>query len=104
MKLRFFTVQRLVEEKLALSAEITESGTEENLTTNEWKLAEGNALILSLFEEASRDMSKEGYSTLSMKVPALCSLRKKLQTFVNDAANRGSSISLARKLMPSSDK
>ena len=35
-------------------------------------------MILAPFEEATRDLCGEGYPTLSMKVPALCSLHKKL--------------------------
>ena len=36
-----------------------------------------------------------------MKIPALHGLRKKFQGFISDIANRGSGISLARKLVAS---
>ena len=97
----FYMVQRLVEEKTAVSAEIADSGKVENLTTNEWKLADGYVMILSPFEQASRELCGEGYPTLSMKIPVLNGLLGNLQTFVNDAANRGSGIQLARKLIAS---
>ena len=46
----YYIIQRLMEEKAPLSAEIALSGKLENLTTNEWKLAEGYVKILTPFE------------------------------------------------------
>lgn len=97
-------IQCLVEEKAPLSAEIASTGKAENLTTNEWKLAEGYITILAPFEQASRELWGESYPTLSMKIPALHGLHKKLQAFISDIANRGSGISLARKLMVSLER
>ena len=37
----YYMIQRLMEEKAPLSAEIALTGKVENLTANEWKLAEG---------------------------------------------------------------
>ena len=46
----YYMVQRLMEEKAPLSAEIALTGKVENLTTSEWKLAEGYVKILTPFE------------------------------------------------------
>ncbi len=97
----FYMVKRLTEEKAAVSAEITESGKVENLTVNEWKLAEGYAAILAPFEQASRELCGESYPTLSMKIPAIHGLCQQLQSFICEPSNRGSGITLARKLTAS---
>ena len=95
----YYMIQRLMEEKAPLSAEVALTGKVENLTTNEWKLAEGYVKILTPFEQASRELCSESYPTLSMKIPALHGLHQKLQGFISDIANRGFGISLARTLV-----
>ena len=95
----YYMIQRLMEEKAPLSAEIALTGKVENLTTNEWKLAVGYVNILTPFEQASRELCGESYPTLSMKIPALHGLHQKVQGFISDIANRGSGISLARTLV-----
>ena len=44
-------VDRLVEEKEPVSAEIILRGKVDNLTNSEWKLAEGYRIILMSFEQ-----------------------------------------------------
>ena len=100
----YYMIQRLMEEKAPLSAEIALTGKVENLTTNEWKLAEGYVKILTPFEQASRELCGESYLTLSMKIPTLQGLHQKLQGFISDIANIGSGISLARTLVASLER
>ena len=100
----YYMIQRLMEEKAPLSAEIALTGKVENLTTNEWKLAEGYVKILTPFEHASRELCGESYPTLSMKIPALHGLHQKLQGFISDIANRGSGISLVQTLVASLER
>ena len=61
----FYIIQRLVEEKAPLLAEIALTGKVENLTMNEWKLGEGYVTILAPFEQASRELCGESYPMLS---------------------------------------
>ena len=69
-------LDRLVEEKEPVSAEIILSSKVDNLTNSEWKLAEGYRIILMPFEQASQDFCGKHYPTLSMKIPALSSLAR----------------------------
>ena len=100
----YYMIQRLMEEKAPLSAEIALTGKVENLTTNEWKLAKGYVKILTPFEKATRELCGESYPTLSMKIPALHGLHQKLQGFISNIANRGSGISLAWTLVASLER
>ena len=63
-------IQRLVQEKAAVSAKIAESGKVENLSVSELKLSEGYVVILAPFEQASRELCGEDYSTLLIQIPA----------------------------------
>ncbi len=88
----YYMVQRLIEEKAVVFAEISESSKVENLTTLEWKLAEGFATVLAPFEQTSRELCSETYPTLSIKIPAS---HERLNSFINDASNKNSGILLA---------
>ncbi len=100
----YLMIQRLCEEKEAVTAELAVSGKVDNLTNAEWKLAEGYRAILQPFEQASRELCGRNYPTLSMKIPALHGLNKQLQRFIDDPSHRGSGITLARKLKSALEK
>ena len=56
-------LQRLTKEKEAVTAELLASGKVGNLSTSEWKLAEGYVKILTPFEQTSRELYGRNYPT-----------------------------------------
>ena len=100
----YYMVERLVDEKDAVSADIAVTGKVDNLTETEWKLATGFKTILHPFEQASRELCGATYPTMSMKIPAIKGLLSQLHHFIDDSANRRSGVVLARKLKISLNK
>ena len=68
----------------AVTAEILASGKVDNLSTSEWKLAEGYVEILTPFEQASYELCGRNYPTLSIIIPAVHGFYGKLQCFIDD--------------------
>ena len=82
-----FMLQRLTEEKEAVTAELLASSKVDNLSTLEWKLAEGYVKILTPCEQASRELYGRNYPSLFMEIPAVHGLYGnygKLQYFIDD--------------------
>lgn len=94
----YYMVSRLLQEKQAVSAEISTNSNVENLTSAEWKLAQGYEAILEPFAEACTALCGEKYPSLVLKIPVLFSLNAFLQTFVDNPLNRDCSIMMAREL------
>lgn len=76
---RFYMLQRLVEQKDAVMLALSSIETVENFTPHEWRTAAEYCNTLQPFEEATILMSGCRYPTLSMVIPLLNILYKKLQ-------------------------
>jgi hypothetical protein len=95
----FAMVERLVVLKAAVSADIADVGDIDNLTSSEWKLAQGFVSVCRPLAEATQDSSGEAYPTRSMVIPILYGLYDKLNTFINDPKSKGTGVMFARKVV-----
>jgi len=92
-------VSRLLVLKESVAADIAAVGDVENLTTSEWKMAEGFEAILKPLDESTRDSCGEKYPTRSMIIPLIFGMTENLQKFIADPSNRGFGVTFARKLL-----
>jgi hypothetical protein len=90
-------VERLLVLKAAVCAEIALIGDKENLTTSEWKLAEGFASVCQPLAEATEVSSGEEYPMRSMVIPILFGIFNELHKFISSPASKGYSATFARK-------
>ena len=97
----FLMVQRLLLLKESICSDIAVVGDIDNLTTSEWKLAEGFVVVLNPLFESTKVSSGEQYSTRSLVIPLLFSIHEIVNSFVSDATNRGSGVVFGRKMMAS---
>ena len=94
-------VDRLVQCKETICAELAVSDAFDNLTGNEWKWDSRYQTVLEPFEQATNDLCGEKYATLIMKIPAISILLKHQSKFIAEPNSRGSGIILARFLVES---
>jgi hypothetical protein len=92
-------VDRMLLLKSAVCTDIAAVGDVENLTTAEWKLAEGFVAVCQPLAEATEDSSGEKYPTRSMVIPMIYGIFDKLDKFIAEPMNRGSGVSFARKMV-----
>jgi hypothetical protein len=97
-------IDRLLQLKESVSADITAMGILDNLTNSEWKLATGFSTVLKPFADATATSSGETYPTRSMVIPLRFNLKDVLTTFVSDITNRSSGIMFARQLLRALDE
>jgi len=95
----FAMVERLITLKAAVCADIADIGDIDNLTNNEWKLAQGFVSVCGPLAEATQDSSGETYPTRSMVISILYGVFDKLNTFINDPKSKGSGVMFARKVV-----
>ena len=69
-------LQRLVEQKKAITAANTECHPPVELQTQQWTLAEKVVKLLKVFEEATREVSGD-YSSASVIIPIIKRLLRK---------------------------
>jgi hypothetical protein len=97
----FLMVQRLLILKESVCSDIAALGDIENLTTSEWKLADGFVVVLNPLFEATKVSSGEQYPTRSLVIPLLFSIYEIVNSFVSDVSNRGCGVVFGRKMMAS---
>lgn len=93
-------LERLVEVREAISADLAVNPDIANLTNAQWKMAGGLVKMLAPFKEATEDLCGETYPTLSMVIPILHCLDKQTCNIITTAES-GSGIVFARNLVKS---
>ena len=79
-------LERLVEQKKAITAANTECQPPAELRTQQWNLAERVIKLLKVFEEAIREVNGE-YASVSVIIPIINILKKKFSEDVHDMAS-----------------
>lgn len=95
----FAMVDRLLVLKAAVCSDIASTGDVENLTTSDWKMAEGFVSVCRPLAEATCDSSGETYPTRSMVIPILYGIFDKLHNFISTPGSKGFGVTFARKLV-----
>ena len=73
----YYMLQRLAEQKKAITAANTECHPPVELQTQQWTLAEKVVKLLKVFEEATREVSGD-YSSASVIIPIINTLKKNI--------------------------
>lgn len=88
-------MSRLLELRTAISAELSESDSVENLSSAEWKLMGGLVSVLEPIQQATTELSAATYPTLSQVIPLLECTEITLKEYIsqaNEAASFGGSL------------
>ena len=81
----YYMLQRLLEQKKAITTANTECHPPFELQTQQWILAEKIVKLLKMFEKATREVSGD-YSSVSVIIPIINSLKK---TITQEEEDRG---------------
>ena len=73
----YYMLERLVEQKKAITASNTECNPPAELCAHQWTLAEKVVKLLRVFEEATREVSGD-YSSAAVIIPNVNTLKKAL--------------------------
>ena len=72
-------MERLIEQKSAVNLNFNENDCDvENLTNNEYKIMSNLAILLETLELATKELSGDKYSSLSLVIPVLTQLHVEL--------------------------
>ncbi|KAH9381826.1 hypothetical protein HPB48_023121 [Haemaphysalis longicornis] len=78
-------MSRLLELRTAISAELSESDSVENLSSAEWKLMAGLVSVLEPIQQATTELSAATYPTLSQVIPLLECTEITLKEYISQA-------------------
>lgn len=93
-------MSRLLELRTAISAELSESDSVENLSSAEWKIMAGLVSVLQPIQQATTELSAATYLTLSQVIPLLECTEITLKGYISEA-NEYDAASFAGSLLRS---
>lgn len=93
----FLMLERFVEQKAAITSEQCKAGVD-NLTAQEWKLAEGYVEVLRPIANFTAEMGSCKKPTLFMVLPVLFEIKSTLEDFIRKS-KKGTGIMFAKNLL-----
>ncbi|KAJ8892257.1 hypothetical protein PR048_004837 [Dryococelus australis] len=81
----YLMLERLLEQREPLSAELSSSAKLDRFSTSEWKLVSGYVQFLKPMYAATTEMSSESYPTISMVIPILYVITAVLNRLVSQS-------------------